>query len=185
MPIVILSAETSSRDIYLLPLDGESLSGKATAEPAPFLQTPFQEQFPTISPDGRWMAYYSNETGRWEIYVQPMEGTGSRSAGAGRVRISTGGGEEPIWSRDGRELFYYWGSKIYVVDVTLDPEFRAGVPRVLFDGPFVNLPGWSYDVSPDGKRFLVVENEDLEKASTELIVITNFFDYLRRRVPIN
>jgi serine/threonine-protein kinase len=180
MPIVILSAETSSRDIFLLPLDAETLSGKATAEPAPFLQTPFQEQFPTISPDGRWMAYYSNETGRWEIYVQPLEESGSRSAGAGRVRISTGGGEEPIWSRDGRELFYYWGSKIYVVDVTLGAKFRAGVPRVLFDGPFVNLPGWSFDVSPDGKRFLVVENEDLEKASSELVVITNFFDHVRR-----
>jgi len=66
------------------------------------------------------------------------------------------------------------------VDVTLSPEFRAGQPRVLFDGPFVNLPGWSYDVSPDGKRFLVVENEELEKAHTELVVITNFFDLIRR-----
>ncbi|MEE8538534.1 MAG: hypothetical protein V3S54_01865 [Woeseiaceae bacterium] len=185
MPIATLSTETSSRDIFLLPLDGENSSGTTPAEPTPFLQTPFQEGFPAISPDGRWMAYYSNETGGWEIYVQPLEENGSRSAGAGRVRISTGGGEAPIWSRDGRELFYRWGTKIYVVDVTLGPKFRAGSPRVLFDGPFVNLFGWSYDVSPDGKRFLFIENEELEKASTELNVITNFFDYLRRRVPIN
>lgn len=180
MPIDMFSAETSSSDIFLLPLDGENSSCTTPAEPTPFLQTPFQEGFPAISPDGRWMAYYSNETGRWEIYVQPLEETGTQSAGAGRVRISTGGGEEPIWSRDGRELFYRWGTKIYVVDVTLGPEFRAGSPRVLFNGPFVNLPGWSYDVSPDGQRFLLVENEDLEKASTELVVITNFFDHVRR-----
>lgn len=178
--IFTLSAETSSMDIFLLTLDGENSSGTTPAEPALFLQTPFQEGFPAISPDGRWMAYYSNETGRWEIYVQPLEETENQSAGMGRVRISTDGGEEPIWSRDGRELFYRWGSKIYVVNVTLGPEFRAGTPRVLFDGPFVNVPGWSYDVSPDGKRFLLVENEELEKANSELVVVTNFFDHVRR-----
>ena len=182
VPIIVTSVDTSSNDIFLLPLDGETLSGKATAEPTSFLQTPFQEGFPSISPDGRWMAYYSNETGRWEIYVQPLEAPEGQSAGAGRVRISSGGGEEPIWSRDGQEMFYRWGSKIYVVEIMPGPEFRATVPRVLFDGPFVNPLDWSYDVSPDGKRFLVVENKELEKASTELIVITNFFDHVRRRV---
>ena len=67
-----------------------------------------------------------------------------------------------------------------MVDVTLGPEFDAGTPRVLFDGPYVNVPGWSYDVSPDGERFLVIENEDLEKSNSELVVITNFFDHIHR-----
>ena len=98
------------------------------------------------------------------------------------MQISTEGGEEPIWSRDGRELFYRFGSNWYVVDVTLGPEFRAGAPRVLFDVPFVYLFGWSYDVSPDGKRFLVIEGAEQDKALRELVVITNWFDQVRRRV---
>jgi len=180
LPFCPTSSDTFTRDIYFVATDREEAGGAVTAEPTPFLQTPFQEGFPNLSPDGRWIAYYSNETGNWEIYVQPVEGTKPRAGGAGRVRVSRGGGEEPIWSYDGRELFYRWGSKIYVVDVTLGSELDVGTPRVLFDGPFVNLPGWSYDVSPDGKRFLVVENEELSETTTELVVITNFFDHVRR-----
>ncbi len=161
-------------------MEGEEASQWASAEPTVFLQTPFQESFFALSPDGRWAAYYSNETGRWESYVQPLEGAGSQSTGARRVRVSAEGGEEPIWSGDGRELFYRWGTKIYVVDVTLGPEFSAGTPRVLFEGPYINIPGWSYDVSPDGERFLVIENENFLKSNSELVVITNFFDHVRR-----
>jgi len=180
LPFCSASSETFTNDIYLVSTVGQEAGEVGNSEPAPFLTTPFQECFPNISPDGRWMAYYSNETGNWEIYVQPAEGTESRAGGAKRVRVSTGGGEEPIWSHDGRELFYRWGSKIYVVDVTLGSEISVGTPRVLFDGPYVNLYGWSYDVSPDGERFLVVENEELGETTTELIVITNFFDHVRR-----
>jgi serine/threonine-protein kinase len=176
LALSVRSPKTST-DIFLLPLESEEPSGASAAEPSLFLQTGFLELFPIFSPDGRWIAYTSDESGQWEVYVRPYPGPGAS------VRISTAGGEEPRWSRDGRELFYRGGSKWYVVDVTLGPEFRAGTPRVLFEGSYVNVPGWSYDVSPDGKRFLVIEGVEQKKALTELVVITNWFNELRRLAP--
>ncbi|MDA2912837.1 serine/threonine-protein kinase [Acidobacteriia bacterium AH_259_A11_L15] len=176
LAFTVESPETTA-DIFLIPFESENPSGAAPAKPIPFLQTPFLEIFPVFSPDGRWIAYTSDESGRWEIYVRPYPGHG------GRARISTEGGEEPIWSRDGRKLFYRYGSRWYVVDLDLGAEFRAGTPRLLFEGPYINVFGYSYDVSPDGERFLVIEGAEQEKTLTELVVLTNWFDELRRRVP--
>jgi Tol biopolymer transport system component len=176
LPLAVRGKDSTSRDIYLAPLSEEILSGKSTTQPQPFLETPFQEMFYAISPDGNWMAYYSNETGNWEVYVQPMDPSKTRS---GRVRISIDGGEEPIWSADGSRLFYRWGNKFYAVDVTLGAEFKAGSPEVLFEGPYINVPGWSYDVSPDGERFLVIVNEAVVQSTAELAVMTNFFDHIQ------
>lgn len=118
----------------------------------PFLRTPFNEGGARFSPDGRWLAYVSDESGRPEIYVQPYPGPG------GKWQVSTDGGTEPAWNRNARELFYRSGNKMIVVETTITPSFSAGKPRVLFEGEYLatQFPqlGSDYDVSPDGQRFL-------------------------------
>ena len=164
-------------DLSLLHLEGIDPYKATPPKPEVWLRTPFIEIFPRFSPDGRWIAYISDESGRFEVYVRPYRGPG------GKVQISANGGLESLWNSNGRELFYFTGTGWYAVDVTLAPEFRAGKPRLLFEGPFLDIPGFSYDMTPDGQRFLVHENTEQFKAWTTLTVITNFFDQLPRRVP--
>ena len=128
---------TQGLDLWVVPLGGER-------KPSLFLQTPSNESAPIISPDGRWLAYVSNESGRFEIYARPFSGPG------GKWQISTEGGTEPVWARNGRELFYRNGDKMMAVDVnqSRDPgpfptgagsngavpsAFTAGIPRLLFE----------------------------------------------------
>jgi serine/threonine-protein kinase len=159
-----------SYDPWILSLEGQN-------ELWSYFQSPFFETYPAFSPDGNWVSYTSDEEGRWEIYVRPYPGPG------GKIKISTNGGEEARWSLDGRELFYRFGSRWYVVDVDAGTEFIAGTPRLLFKGPFINIGGYSYDVSPDGQRFLVVSRPEQDLATRELQVITNWFEELTRLVP--
>ncbi len=154
-------------DIWVL-----SLKGERTARP--FLRTRFSETFPAFSPDGRWIAYSSDESGQYEVYVRPYPGPG------GRLQVSQGG-EEPIWSRDGRELFYRNGQKWMVAAATLKPEFKAETPRPLFEGPYLNVPGMSYDVHPDGKRFLLLLPAGTETPVTQLHVVLNWFEELKQK----
>ena len=147
----------------------------------PFLRTPFNESVPRFSPDGRWLAYISNESGRYEVYVQPYPGPG------GKWQISTEGGTEPVWNPKGRELFYRSGDKMMAVDITTQPGFAAGTPRMLFEGPYLPSPltNPNYDVSPDGQRFLMLKaSEQAEAAPTQINVVLNWFEELKRRVPI-
>jgi len=146
----------------------------------PFLRTPFNEGAPRFSPDGRWLAYVSDESGRDEIYVQPYPGPG------GKWQISTEGGTEPVWNRNGRELFYRSGDKMMAVDIATQPSFAAGKPRMLFQGHYVptgiKMP--YYDVSTDGQRFLMLKPiEQAESASTQINVVLNWFEELKRLVP--
>ena len=146
----------------------------------PFLQTQFNETSPQFSPDGRWLVYYSNESGRNEIYVQSYPGPG------GKWQISTEGGTEPVWNRNGRELFYRSGSKIMAVDISTQPGFTAGKPRVLFEGPYLPTPVTftNYDVSPDGQRFLMLKpNGQTQAAPTQIVVVQNWFEELKQKVP--
>ena len=148
----------------------------------PFLRTPFAEGGAKFSPDGRWLAYVSNESGRPEVYVQPYPGPG------GKWQVSIDGGTEPVWSRNGRELFYRSGSRMMVVETTMQPSFSAGKPRMLFEGPYFTtaFPTMtvSYDVSADGQRFLVVKATEAASRSAEQInVVLNWFEELKRRVP--
>jgi dipeptidyl aminopeptidase/acylaminoacyl peptidase len=162
---------TTGRDIWVLRFSDRKAQ--------PFLQTPLNETAPRFSPDGRWLAYVSSdESGRDEIYVQPYPGTG-------KWQISTEGGTEPLWNRNGRELFYRSGDKMMGVEITTQPEFSAGTPKALFEGRYQPSPILNnYDVSPDGQRFLMLKpSETREAAPTQINVVLNWFEELKRRVP--
>jgi serine/threonine-protein kinase len=148
----------------------------------PFLQTKANETSAQFSPDGRWMAYVSDESGRNEVYVQPYPGPG------GKRQISTDGGGEPVWNPNGRELFYRNGDKMMAVDILTQSAFTAGKARLLFERQYVPAsfaaPYRNYDVSPDGQRFLMVKaNEQTDAAPTQINVVQNWFEELKRRVP--
>jgi len=130
-----------------------------------------------FSPDGRWIAYNSNETGRYEIWV--------RSFPDGDIvhQISVDGGIEPVWCRECGELFYRQGNRWMSSAVTLEPELAWEPPRLVFETDFIDTPGRSYDVSPDGRRLLVVKRTE-EPTRTKLHVVHNWFDELRRLVPV-
>jgi len=144
----------------------------------PFLRTPFYE-VGWFSPDGRWMAYNSNESGRFEVYVQPYPGPG------GKWQISTDGGMDVRWSANGRELTYRNGDKMMAVDITTQPAFSAGKPKMLFEGPYVPpSPNNSfYDLSADGQRFLMVKPTEQAQAATQIVVVQNWFEELKQKVP--
>ena len=165
---------TTKKDIWILRLSDHKAE--------PFLRTPFNEGGPVFSPDGHWIAYISDESGRNEIYVQPYPGPG------GKWQISTEGGTEPAWNRNGRELFYRSGSKIISVEVTTQLTFSAGKPKVLFEGQYsvvqTGLMSTAYDVSPDGQRFLMLKPvEQAQAAPTQINVVLNWFEELKQKVP--
>ena len=149
-------------DIWVLPLQGER-------KPRPFLQTQFREGEAVFSPDGHWLAYISDESGRNEVYVRPYPGPG------GKRQISTEGGDEPVWAKNGRELFYRNGDKMMAVDIVTEPQFSAAKPRLLFEGRY-----GSYGIAPDGQRFLM---ESERKEATQINVVLNWFEELKRLVP--
>ena len=122
----------------------------ADKKPAAVVSTPAGEVSPGFSPDGRWIVYSSDESGRSEVYVQPFPASG------GKWQISTSGGNQPVWSRDGGELFFVsLDSKLMAVNVKTSPGFEAGAPQALFELPLKSVIGRRYDPSADGKRFLV------------------------------
>jgi serine/threonine-protein kinase len=136
---------SGERDIWVLEPGGAV---------APFLMTPWDEWAPAFSPNGRLLAYASDESGRAEVYVQPYPDPGQKWL------ISTGGGTDPVWAPDGRQLFYRVGTRIMAAPIDLTNGFAAGTARPLFDGAFdVSDLDRSFDVSPDGKRFLMVRSE--------------------------
>jgi serine/threonine-protein kinase len=152
---------------------GEGAS--AGAKPRPFLEGPFGKASPQFSPDGRWVAYQSNESGRDEVYVVPYPGPGSQS------QVSTDGGTVPRWAPSGRELFYRTGDKMMAVEVQTSPTFRAGTPTTLFEGHY---DPFAYDVAPDGKRFLMLKAVAGQARADHLHVVVNWFEQLRRRAPV-
>jgi Tol biopolymer transport system component len=136
--------------------------------------TPFNERGAALSPDGRWLAFVTNESGRAEVYVQPFPGPGAK------IPISTAGGFQPTWSRNGRELFFRQGEWLMAVNVESNP-FRIGAAKRLFeldpgsynaDGNFAD-----YDVAPDG-RFLAARSDRLN--ADEIQVVVNWTEELRR-----
>ena len=156
-------------DIWLLPRSGA---------PKPFVQSRFNETTPAFSPDGHWLAYVSDESGRSEVYVQPFPGPGEK------YTISTDGGAQPMWARSGRELFFRNGDQMMSVSITTQPRFAAARPTVLFSGAYARSDGWvDYDVAPDGDHLLMINPGEQERPATEITVLLNWFDELKRRVP--
>jgi Tol biopolymer transport system component/predicted Ser/Thr protein kinase len=171
---------TTHRDIWVLRMGGPSPPGTGQVRKAQmFLRTQFNETAPRFSTDGRWLAYMSDESGRWEIYVQPYPGPG------GKWQISTEGGTEPVWNPNGRELFYRSGDKMMAVDIATQPGFAAGKPRMLFEGRYevAPFPVDNYDISPDGQRFLMLKPVEQAAGPTQINVVLNWFEELKQKVP--
>jgi eukaryotic-like serine/threonine-protein kinase len=164
-----------------LTIEGKERLGWKPENPKPFLSGPFTEQSSSFSPDGRWLAYESNETGEFEVYVRPFPGPG------GRWQISTGGGRFPKWSRNGTELFYRTqDNKIMVAGYAVsDNSFRTDKPRLWSPGQFTERLGvLNFDLHPDGKRFAVLKAPAISETSpgNRVTFVFNFFDELRRKV---
>jgi len=147
-------------------------------EPRNLLASPSYEMLADLSPDGRWLAYASGESGRFEVYVRSYPNLESK------WQISTGGGTEPVWSSDGRELFFREedGRTMWAVPIAAEPEFVAGRPDLLFEGDFAPTPwfGRNFDVSPDGRSFVMVEQVLPEGIHPELVVAVNWFTELEK-----
>ncbi|MGH9255495.1 MAG: protein kinase domain-containing protein [Vicinamibacterales bacterium] len=158
-------------DLMLLPLDGER-------KPREFLKTRFNEFGALFSPDNRYLAYVSDETGQSEVYIRAVSGEG------GRQQVSLDGGTGPVWAPNSREIFFRNGNALLSADISLTPQIKVGHSRVLFTGnyalPFVESPG--YDVTPDGNAFVMVQPYE-ETLVSRMIVVVNWFDELRRLVP--
>ena len=156
-------------DIWILPLEGER-------KPIPFLQSAANEAGGLLSPDGRWMAYSSNESGRDEIYVVPYPKQD------GKWQISTGGGITPLWSRNGKELFYTNGSSVMTVGITGTSRLDFSIPRKLFDLP---PAGAIADVAPDGERFVAAIVRAQQTTQPRLTVVLEWFDDLKEKLSGN
>jgi eukaryotic-like serine/threonine-protein kinase len=168
-------------DIMTLPVEGDEKSGWKPGEPKPFVNSAFSERDAAFSPNGRWLAYTSNESGTYEVYVRAFPGPG------GKWQISTVGGYFPKWSRNSKELFYRTeDSKIMVVTYTVSGDsFRADKPQLWSPGQFTDrgIGVYNFDLHPDGKRFAVLKAPVTEQDSAvnEVSFIFNFFDEVRRR----
>jgi len=143
------------------------------------IQTPADESAPRFSPDGRWVTYVSDASGRTEIYVQPYPPSGEK------FQISADGGREPVWAPGGAELFYRNGDKLMVAEIKTQPAFTAARPRQLFEGGYEGPVSSraNFDISPDGRRFLMLQAAGRREASAEIKIVTNWFDEVRRRAP--
>jgi hypothetical protein len=171
---VLFRQQSGSLDIGLLPLEG-------TSEAVALLDSSFNEHSGVLSPDDRWLAYVSDESGREEIYLRAFPSL------EGRVLVSTDGGSEPLFSRDGKELFYRNGDRMMAVRIlSTDGKFEVSKPEVLFEGRFQSgtmggSPGLNYDVAADG-RFVMIREEE-SRGGTSLHVVLDWFEDLKRLVP--
>jgi Tol biopolymer transport system component len=171
----------TGQDLWTLPIDLSGAAPKTTGQPEPFLRTPKDETNPAISPDGRWLAYVSNESGQNEVYVRPFPG--GRDAAAGKRLASNGGGRAPVWSPKGHDLFYRNVSRqIMVTPYTISSDtFSVDKPRLWSSAPVVD-----FDVAPDGKSVAAIVDPPAgagKSAPVEAVFLLNFFDELKRRVP--
>ena len=160
-------------DIWMLPV--QPVQGDRS--PSPFLVTAANEKFSKFSPDGRFVAFVSDDSGRNEVFILPFPGPGEK------VTISPAGGTAPMWSRDGRQLFYRNGEQMLAVDIRYDPTMTVGAPRLLFEAPPDRLTHFAdYDVGPDEPGFVMVRpNEGPEQR--RMYVVLNWFEELRRLAP--
>ena len=170
--LYMVRGEPGDWDIWAQTLDGSE-------EPRPVVQSGFRDAEPSFSPDGRWVVYMSDASGTLEIYVTPFPDSGRR------YQISPAGGLDPVWSPQADQIFYTSEGRTWLaVDVTADPEFRAGSPRELFEAEdYVRIPGRDFDVARDEQGFVVVVGSSSD-AAQEMHVVVNSFEELKKRVPV-
>lgn len=159
---------SSGFDLWLLPLTS------GDRKPRQFLATRFGERSARFSPDGRWVTYLSNESGREELYVRPFPGPG------GRWQVSIDGAAFGLFAGNGEEILYRKGNTFYAVPVKTGPPFEVGQPQLLFERNYA--PGWT--CAPDGQRLLVMRGGAVP-VSKQISIVLNWFDDLQRRVPVN
>jgi serine/threonine-protein kinase len=169
--------DTGTPDIGILSLGEEK-------KPEYIVATTAMECCAKFSPDGKWLAYASDESGRLQVYVRPFPGPDVKRL----ISEEDEGGGQPVWSPDGKELFYRIDDKTMVVSIqTQDQTVKAGSPRLLFEGSYVSHsrpPGFQYyDISPDGKRFLMLKEETVQDQQSQINVILNWAEELKRLVP--
>ena len=167
---------TTKADIWVLPLEGDK-------KPFPFLQTEFNNHEGQFSPDGHWVAYVSNESGRDEIYVRTFspDSTAAASSTGGKWLISTAGGNGPHWRGDGKELYYVAAdAKLMAVEIATNPVFRAGAPKVLFQAPQMGgiFAASQWDLTSDGKRFLFLS--PAEQSPAPFTAVLNWPSLLKK-----
>jgi serine/threonine-protein kinase len=167
-----------ARDLMMVALDG-------TRRVEPLLETPFAERNGVVSSDGRWLAYESDHSGRFEIYVAPFPDVKTR-----QWLTSSAGGTRPLWARSGQELFYVAPDGA-IMAVRVDPRgdtWNAGSAAKLVEGPYVTGGGTArtYDASLDGRRFLMVKQAPaVQAAAPQIVVVQNWLEELKRLAPIN
>jgi Tol biopolymer transport system component len=163
--------EAGGSGIRVMRLDGDRT-------PRPLFPRPAAELNGQVSPDGKWIAYEAIVSSRREIYVAPFPGPGPRH------QVSTGGGAEPLWSHDGRELFFQHGDRLMGVGVTLGTAFSASAPHVVHEGRFLqsHTGPTSFSITPDGSRFLRIQQVEPERAITRIDLVLNWFEELKAKV---
>jgi len=175
---LLMTEGSPPRDISVVTLDG-------TRNVTRLLNTPFEEHNPEMSPDGRWVAYDSDESGQLEVYVRPFP-----DVNAGRTQVSIGGGRHPLWRRDGRELFYWVDpGTVMAVPIVMDTKLSAGRPELTVKGDYLRpIDTRQYDVSADGRKFLLIKRvtpDSDELPRRQVVVVQNWHEELKRLVPTN
>jgi Tol biopolymer transport system component len=171
-----LNPETGS-DIFVIDI-------KADNKPRPFVQTRFAEGSPKFSPDGKWVAYCSNESGRPEVYVTAYPGS------AGRIQVSTDGGTDPVWRRAGGEMYYRNGDNMMVVVVATQPKLTLSKPRPLWQGHFLHgvnsscgpagVTSANYDVTSDGQHFVMIDDKTQDRVARKINVVLGWSKDLKK-----
>src|SRR5262249_36550283 len=168
-------SRTGKVETWLLPLEGDR-------KPQPFLANQFDQSNAAFAPDGKHLAYVSTASGHSEVYVT------SFPQGSGKSQISTGGGSLPVWSRNGRELFYRDSGNIMGVEVTTQPVFSVSAPRVIVPATAIaNFPSGpdNFDVSPDGQRFLIHQQSSEAGQTVQIQYVLNWSRELQRLASTN
>ena len=176
--LVVVVHSATEWGISTLSQDGETMTLEVFANEAESSQ-----RGPKLSPEGQWLAYYSNESGGYQVYVQPFPKTGAKH------RVTQQGGLYPLWSPDGKELLYFSGGQVMGVDVATEPAFAFGNEQVLGMRGFVSPGGGiaSYDITPDGQQFLMIfpaDQEDFVAEHRQINIVLNWFEELKERVPV-
>jgi len=168
-------------DIFVVTRDGDQT-------PRPLVQTKFAEGSAKFSPDGKWLAYSSNESGRPEVYVIPYPGPGPRQ------QVSTDGGTDPVWRRKGGEMYYRNGDKMMVVSATTGPKLTLSKPRVLWEGHYLHgvnsscgpagATSSNYDVTNDGEHFVMIDDKTQDVTARQINVVLGWAEELKRAAPV-